>query len=117
MIINEILREADEEQLAALSQFLIGRADTKGVQSTMSVESFISLAKKMGVSIDFNTLMDMVEAGQLSGVIRDMNDDTIEFNSKMESEPKVSPNMGEIEKARNDMAVDTMAHRAMDKRE
>jgi hypothetical protein len=107
----EVLQESNLEQLAALGQFLIGRANDKNATSKLSVDAFISIASKMGIPLDAESLQDMVMQGELAGVINDVNDEQISFNSEkqVQDNPELS-----MDKSRN--TVNNMAQRAMRKR-
>ena len=108
---SEVLQESNLEQLTALGQFLIGRANDKNATSKLSVDAFISIASKMGIPLDAESLQDMVMQGELAGVINDVNDEQISFNSEkqVQDNPELS-----MDKARN--TVNNMAQRAMRKR-
>ena len=108
---SEILHESNLEQLAALGQFLIGRANDQNSTSKLSVEAFISIAGKMGIPLDADSLQDMVMQGELDGVINDVDNKEISFKSEkqVQDNPELS-----MDKARN--TVNNMAQRAMRKR-
>jgi hypothetical protein len=108
---SEVLQESNLEQLTALGQFLIDRANDKNATSKLSVDAFISIASKMGIPLDAESLQDMVMQGELAGVINDVNDEQISFNSEkqVQDNPELS-----MDKARN--TVNNMAQRAMRKR-
>ena len=108
---SEVLQESNLEQLASLGQFLIGRANDKNSTSKLSVDAFISIASKMGIPLDAESLQDMVMQGELAGVINDVNDEQISFNSEkqVQDNPELS-----MDKSRN--TVNNMAQRAMRKR-
>ena len=108
---SEVLQESNLEQLTALGQFLIGRANDKNATSKLSVDAFISIASKMGIPLDAESLQDMVMQGELAGVINDVNDEQISFNSEkqVQDNPELS-----MDKSRN--TVNNMAQRAMRKR-
>lgn len=108
---SEILHESNLEKLTALGQFLIGRANNQNATSKLSVEAFISIAEKMGIPLDVESLQDMVMQGELENVISNMDNKQISFKSKkqVQDNPELS-----MDKARN--AVNNMAQRAMRKR-
>jgi hypothetical protein len=111
MKIKDVLLESNLEQLAALGQFLIGRANDKNSTSKLSVDAFISIASKMGIPLDAESLQDMVMQGELAGVINNVDNKEISFNSEkqVQDNPQLS-----MDKARN--TVNNMAQRAMRKR-
>ena len=110
MKIKELF-ESNLEQLAALGQFLIGRANDQNATSKLSVDAFISIASKMGIPLDAESLQDMVMQGELDGVINNVDNKEISFNSEkqVDDNPELS-----MDKARN--TVNNMAQRAMRKR-
>jgi len=65
----------------------------------------------MGIPLDAESLQDMVMQGELAGVINDVNDEQISFNSEkqVQDNPELS-----MDKSRN--TVNNMAQRAMRKR-
>jgi len=108
---SEVLQESNLEKLAALGQFLIGRANDKNATSKLSVEAFISIAEKMGIPLDVESLQDMVMQGELENIITNMDNKEISFKS--EKQVQDNPDLS-IDKARN--TVNNMAQRAMRKR-
>ena len=111
MKIKNIINESEEEKLAALGQYLIGRADDHNAASQLSIESFIAIADRLGMSVDFDTLSNMVERGVLGDVILDVDQEQIRFKSKKEaSGPEGMP----VDKA--EAVVGNMAKRAMNRR-
>jgi hypothetical protein len=109
MKIKELF-ESEEEKLTALSQFLIGRADDEHSTSTLSVDAFVAIADRMGMSLDYDSLSDMVERGVLDNVVKDMDKEKLTFSSEKEITDKGMS----VDKARN--TVNNMAQRAMKKR-
>lgn len=108
---SEVLQESNLEKLAALGQFLIGRANDQNATSKLSVEAFISIAEKMGIPLDAESLQDMVMQGELENIITNMDNKEISFKS--EKQVQDNPDLS-IDKARN--TVNNMAQRAMRKR-
>jgi len=111
MNIREIISEADGEELAALAQFFVGRADDENAAGELSVDAFMQMASKMGINIDRDTLQQAVQSGQLGG-IADMNDDKIVFKSKKAAE--LNPQNMSIDHAK--MTMKQAAKRAANKR-
>ena len=108
---SEVLQESNLEKLAALGQFLIGRANDQNATSKLRVEAFISIAEKMGIPLDVESLQDMVMQGELENIITNMDNKEISFKSKKQVQD--NPDLS-IDKARN--TVNNMAQRAMRKR-
>ena len=111
MNIRDIIRETEGAELAALAQFMTGRADDESAAGEMSVDSFIQMAAKMGISIDRDTLQDAVTQGLLGGVA-DMNDEKIVFKSKKQAE--VNPQNMSMDHAK--ITMQQAAKRAANKR-
>jgi len=111
MNIRDIIREADGEELAALAQFFVGRADDENAAGEISVDAFIQMASKMGINIDKDTLQDAVTQGLLGGVA-DMNDEKIVFKSKKQAE--LNPQGMSMDHAK--MTMQQAAKRAANKR-
>jgi len=113
MIVKEILSESEEEKLAALGQYMIGRANNQNAPSELSIEAFIAIADRLGMSVDFDTISDMLERGVLTDVIADVDQDNIRFNSKEKAQGP--ENMGvPVDKA--EAQVKQMANRAAQRR-
>lgn len=108
---SEILHESNLEKLTALGQFLIGRANDQNATSKLSVEAFLSIANKMGIPLDVDSLTDMVQTGELQNIVDTMSGNEIKFKSAktVDADPTLS-----IDRARN--VVNNMAKRAMKKR-
>ena len=108
---REFLQESNITKLAALGQYLIGRANDKNATSKLSVDAFLSIAQKMGIPLDVDSLTDMVQTGELQNIVDTMSDNEIKFKSAktVDADPTLS-----IDRARN--VVNNMAKRAMNNR-
>lgn len=114
MKVNEILAESNEEKLVALGQYMSDRASDESTPSELSVDAFVSIADKLGMSIDFETVSDMLERGVLSDVIADINKKTVKFDGDIENTgDSIIPDDSE----QAERHVKGMAHRAMDRRD
>ena len=102
------LYESNLDQLVALGQFLIGRANDKNVASKLSVDAFLNISNKMGIPLDVDVLTDMVQTGELQNIVDSMSANEIKFKSAktVDADPTLS-----IDRARN--VVNNMAKRAM----
>jgi hypothetical protein len=78
MLINEVVNVSDQK-LIALTQFLIGRAVDTDAQEPTSIDSFISMANDMGVSIKADQLRDLAVKTPLNNVIANVTDDEVIF--------------------------------------
>lgn len=112
MNINDIIRETENEELAALSQFFVGRSDDMNAGGEMSVDAFLSMAQNMGININREALQDAVQKGLLEP-IADVNDDKIIFKSHATDELTAGGTMT-VDQARGQ--VEKAAKRAADKR-
>jgi hypothetical protein len=65
----------DAERIAAMSQFLVGRAQDTGARRTISTETFINLARAQGISLTAEQLKDMIQRPPLNNIIADVTGD------------------------------------------
>lgn len=107
MRIREVAGDVDVNKLAALSQFLLGRAKDTDAAKTISTAAFIKLASNMGISVTPNRLMDLIQQPPLNNIIANVEGDTITFQGA-----DVVPAAMTVDQARD--TVDTMAKRAID---
>jgi len=107
-LLNEDIK--DLEKLTALGQFLIARANDKNATSELSVDAFISIANKMGIPLDLDSLQELVMKGEFQNVISDMNKERIKFKS----EKQVADSGMPMDRAQN--VVSQMAKRALKSR-
>ena len=97
------------QELAALSQFLLSRAQDTDAQKKISIAAFLELAKNMGVSLTDSQLRNLIQQPPLNGFISNVTDDEIMFKG---SDEEVAPNMS-VDQARD--TVNKMAKRAASK--
>lgn len=110
MIINEIGTEGSEAaRLAALAQFLIGRAENAAGPKKISTRAFVNLAQNMGIAITPQQLIDMSQTAPLNNLIASVQGDDIIFKG---SEEEVGQNAMSVDQARD--TVNSMAKRAID---
>jgi hypothetical protein len=98
----------NSQELAALSQFLLSRADDRSSSKTISIDAFLKLAGNMGISLTDSQLRNLAQQPPLSGLIADVTDTEVLFKGTEE----VAPNMS-VDQARD--TVNTMAKRAAGK--
>lgn len=79
--------DSNTDQIAAISQLIADRTEDENVPSKLSTEAFIGLVNKMGIPLTNQTLMDLAEKGNLSGVIKDVNLEEIHFRGQSEIDP------------------------------
>jgi hypothetical protein len=77
MLIREfsVDSDPDAERIAAMSQFLVGRARDTGARKTISTETFINLARAQGISLTAEQLKDMIQRPPLNNIISDVTGD------------------------------------------
>ena len=109
MNINELIHETEAEELSALSQFFVGRANNQGIPGSMSVEEFSELARALGMSVDSTTLQQMVTSGQVGG-IEDVSDEEVRFDSSEKVDQEV------MSQKKAEMTMQNSAKRAMNAR-
>ena len=107
MLIREVASDVDTTKLAALSQFLLGRAQDTDAAKTISTDAFVKLAANMGISITPDRLADLIQQPPLNNIIANMEGDTITFRGA-----EVQPAGMTVDQARQ--TVDSMAKRAID---
>jgi hypothetical protein len=107
MLIREVAGDADVNKLAAVAQFLLGRAEDTDAAKTISTAAFIKLASNMGISITSDRLANLIQQPPLNNIIANIEGDTITFQGA-----DVVPVAMTVDQARQ--TVDTMAKRAID---
>ena len=107
MRIREVAGDVDVNKLAAVSQFLLGRAEDTDAAKTISTDAFIKLAANMGISITPDRLTDLIQQPPLNNIIANIEGDTITFQGA-----DVVPAAMTVDQARQ--TVDSMAKRAID---
>lgn len=113
MKILEVAGSRDQEKLAAISQFLLGRAQDEGsAKRVIDFRTFASLAQGQGISVTPMSLKHMVQSPPLSNLINDVEGDDAQtariiFQGGESQNPDLS-----VDQARD--TVKQMAQRAMD---
>lgn len=98
----------DAEKLAALSQFLLARADDTGAQKKISVDAFLKLANNQGISLTRDQLIDMSQQPPLNNLIQNVEGEEVIFKGD-----ETAPDTMSVDQAR--ATVDRMAKRAASK--
>jgi hypothetical protein len=101
------------EKLAALSQFLLSRAEDTNAKKTMPVSSFLELANNMGISLTDDQLRNLIQQPPLSEIIVNIEGDSDTGTITFKGSEEVAPNMS-VDQARD--TVNTMAKRALNKK-
>jgi hypothetical protein len=111
MRLNEFVGSQNQDaRLAALAEFLVGRADDSGSSKKISTTAFINLARNMGISLNDTQLRDLSQKPPLNNIISNVTDTEIIFSG---SEDEVTSGMS-VDQAR--ATVDSMAKSAVKKR-
>jgi hypothetical protein len=97
------------EKLAALSQFLLSRAQDTDAEKKISIAAFVDLAKNVGVSLNDAQLRNLVQQAPLKELIADVTDTEVIFKGAVEGAPNMT-----VDQARE--TVNTMAQRALNKK-
>ena len=102
----------DSQKLLALTKFLSGRADNTTAKKEISQAAFVDLAQSLGVSIDPESLGNLISQEPLSNVLEPLepNSGVVRFKGNTEAETGMS-----VDQAR--AVVDTNAKAAMNRRQ
>lgn len=111
MRIDEFTGSPDSQKLAALAQFLIGRAGDTNAPKTISTGAFIKLAQRMGIPLTQQQLILISQNPPLNGLITNVEPDKITFKG---AEPEVDDSDMTPDQAQ--ATVDKMAKRASNKK-
>ena len=102
------VNSANTQKLAALSQFLLSRAQDTDAEKKISIAAFVDLAKNIGVSLNDAQLRNLVQQAPLKELIADVTDTEVIFKGAVEGAPNMT-----VDQARE--TVNTMAQRALNK--
>ena len=103
------VNSANTQKLAALSQFLLSRAQETDAEKKISIAAFVDLAKNIGVSLNDAQLRNLVQQAPLKELIADVTDTEVIFKGAVEGAPNMT-----VDQARE--TVNTMAQRALNKK-
>jgi hypothetical protein len=112
MRIQEVANDRDQEKLAAISQFLLGRAQDEGsTKRVMDFRTFANLAQGQGISLTPDSLKRMIQQPPLRNLINDVEGDDpntarVIFQGAENTPPEIS-----VDQARQ--TVNQMAKRAL----
>lgn len=79
MRIDEVISDINSTKLAALSQFLLGRARDTSAKRTISTTAFLKLAYDIGINLSIDQLIEISQVPPLSNIIATMNQHEITF--------------------------------------
>ena len=79
--------DPNAQKLAALGQFLSGRADDQAAKKEISQNAFIDLAKSLGVNVTPDTLGELVAKDPLKNILEplDPNSGAVRFKGNTEA--------------------------------
>ena len=80
MRINEFTERSDKpsaQQLTALAEYLLGRADDEDTQHTVPIGVFLSMAHNMGINITDQQLRTLATQDPLKNIIQNVDADNI----------------------------------------
>ena len=103
------VNSANTQKLAALSQFLLSRAQDTDAEKKISIAAFVDLAKNIGVSLNDAQLRNLVQQAPLKELSADVTDTEVIFKGAVEGAPNMT-----VDQARE--TVNTMAQRALNKK-
>lgn len=103
----------DVQKLAALSQFLLARAQDTNTKKTISIQTFLNLAQAQGISLTGDRLRELAKQPPLNNMIMDVQGDDQTGQIIFKGEDVGPANMS-VDQAR--ATVDQMAKRATNKR-
>ena len=114
MRLSEVVANPDAEKLAAISQFLLGRASDTDSRRVYDYPAFKQLAAGQTISLTKSQLRDMIQRPPLNGLIVDVTGDDNDENSGQVifKGAEVTPDTMTVDQARQ--TVDSMAKRAID---
>ena len=86
MLIFEV-EDPNLGKLAALSQFLMGRAQDEAAKKQISTDAFIDLAKSLGVNVTEQNLGEMIAKPPLSNILEPLepNSGVVRFKGNTEA--------------------------------
>jgi len=84
MRIFEITDFNSPDKLVALSQLIRGRLKNTAATTSLSVDAFIKMGRSLGMTIDRETLTDLIAKPPLSNIITGVNGDQIQFHGQEE---------------------------------
>jgi hypothetical protein len=93
MLIREVQESRSSNQkLAALADFLVGRADDTSARKEISKQAFIDLAQSLGVNVTENNLQEIMNQGPLQSVLEPLepNSSVIRFKGNSASDAEMS---------------------------
>lgn len=93
MLIREVQEtQGNNQKLAALADFLVGRADDTSARKEISKRAFIDLARNLGINVTENNLQEIMNQGPLQSVLEPLepNSAVIRFKGNDETDAEMS---------------------------
>lgn len=91
MLLKEFtLLEQDANELMALSQFLMSRAEDTDSEKSISVTAFLELANDLGIPMTKSQLIDQVGQPPLSNLIDNVQGDRVLFKGNTAGDDTMS---------------------------
>lgn len=97
-----LIREFEEgssniKKLAALSDFLAGRADDQNAKKEISKAAFINAAKNLGININEQTLAELISQDPLKNILEPIepNSDVIRYKGNTDVDTVMSVDQSE----------------------
>lgn len=93
MLIREVQENpGNNQKLAALADFLAGRAEDTSARKEISKQAFIDLAQSLGVNVTENNLQEIMNQGPLQSVLEPLepNSAVIRFKGNDETDVEMS---------------------------
>lgn len=108
MRLYEIVGISDNQKLAGLVQLLSGRASDENSRKEISTDSFIKMARNLGIQLSPETITDVIAKPPLNNILEPYqpNSGVVRFRGNDEPDSEMSYNQSEE-------IVDANAKRAM----
>ena len=106
--------ESQAARLAALAEFLAGRAEDSGSSKTIGIKAFLKLANSMGISMTDNQLRDVVQQPPLNGIIDNVEGDAESGRILFRGATDVGTGDQQMTPDQARQTVNSMAKRAVD---
>lgn len=112
MLIEDVVPNQQAKKLAALAQFLIGRAEDSASPKKISTQAFVNLANSMGIPVTHQQLISMSQQDPMRALVASVEPNEIRFRGS-EGDGEIDGNAMSVDQAQK--TVDTMAKRATGK--
>ena len=109
MRLNEVT-DVNTTKLAAIGQFLLGRADDTGAEKRISLKAFLQQAHNLGIGLTAESLQNLATAGPLRNLIANVTPTDVIFRG---AEDISGDLQGQPSAEQNQNIVAGMAKRAL----